>query len=267
MVDMTARLEVSALLHLSDQFEHTNFDFLTRQTWTGAQLVVLGSEKHIVRFKEEYSPEIAEIPVVFISDFKEWTAQCLGAEYVVIVQPYEYWNDNYIETTVEFVVRKKDHNQLLYQIGFLIQKDQTVLFAQESMSHLKNLFSIDALFDNAVWFAPFVKLLYRVDILREYRIFPDFASEDHPLVRTNVFSVHYLAALYEQSAFSSPPADFIPGAFVVPFGLKIEKSTLFELRTQVMAKNQIWRKNPWQKTYWKYLWYARYYKDTFHDTY
>jgi hypothetical protein len=264
---MTTGLSVSAVLFLTDQDEQSNGDFLTRQNWDGAQLVVYGTEQQVVRFKEQYSPEIAAIPILFITQKKDYGAALLEGAYTVFVQPFEYWNDNCVETTVAFVRRMEAQPLVLYQVGFIIKQDHTVLFAQEAMPDLRRPFALDTLFDTAIWFAPFIKMMYRTDILREYRIFPDISSESSPLVAAQLCMIDYMAAVYEQSAFSAPRSEYIPGAFVVPMELSIDKKTLFVLREHLMAKHSIWRKNPWQPVYWKHLWYSRYYKDTFHEKY
>jgi virulence-associated protein VapD len=254
-------VRLTVIIDLESNFQFKELGFLFKQDWKHCELLVLSHQKDVVRFKEFYSPDIADIALRFGLKNDQGKVFDLGekinSEFCFFLNFEESWNDNLLETLLKFCTENKENqNTYLYTIGFIKQKNGKVSFASEVVTSLKKVFKLHYLFSNLSWISPSTKTIFSTQLIRDYLINLD-ANYTSSKTRLLLFTIDYLAALFEQNSFRENKSDFIPAGFLINDVPRLEKSDVKAVKERIHDKKSLWQKQKWSKLWLKSKWYAR----------
>lgn len=268
---MLNQLCLTAILELpEDDFTKVDLSYLFEQRWAGAILCVVCDEEQAMPFKEYFSPKLANVPMFFV--FRQSLVDQpniltrVKTPFSVIITHKEVWNDNFIETAVNFL-KSRDNNkaEIIYGLGFVQQPDGKVFYVQEVVPALNKSFRIHQNFNQNIWFSPYVKFFWNMNTVNQFGLTMTLSTEDEKQntnMRTNLFNIDYFAAVYEQAGFVEPPTNYIPLGFLVAEMQVITKKQAWNLHEKMIFKRGVWEKSFWSLVNIKSKWYSKYYDDT-----
>jgi virulence-associated protein VapD len=254
-------VKLTVIIDLELNFHFKELDFLFKQDWKDCELLVLSHQKDVVRFKEFYSPDIAAIALRFGLKNEQGKVYDLGekiaTEFCLFLNYEETWNDNFLSTMKDFCLEQRENqSNYLYAIGFLKQKNGKVSFASEVITSLKKPFKLHYLFSNLSWISPTTKTIFSTQLLKDYVINLD-STVTSSKTRLLLFTIDYLAALFEQNSFRENKSSFIPAGFLINDIPRLEKSDVKAVKERIYDKKTLWQKQRWSTLWLKSKWYAR----------
>lgn len=249
------------LLH--ENIKRSDYEYLFDCMPQRVPLVLFGESSHMEEFHECFQEELEKINTVFVDNsldtVYEHFYQAIQSPFWTIATPYEVWAENFFEHTQQSLSTiHYNTTDLLYFIGFVSNGTQAIQYAQLANPQLAKPLSLHQLFDSALWFSPFVKIVFATSVCKEIKVLPRIGSSS--FVSQHILTVEYLSALYSINNFTEPNVQYFPSPFLSPTIPEPTKQELTEVRLAIMQREEVWQRTLWSKTYWKSLYFFKKYE-------